>query len=310
MSDMKKYRFKPRFKIIIIALCLLALVIGVIAAVNYYPTYKAEQRAKQIQEDFMEIPEYDGPNATKIPVMTYHMLISSDDNKHTDTYGASLFVRQDEFETHMKYLNDNGYRTIGTREMYLWHQGKIKLPPKSVMITFDDGDYSVIKFALPILKHSDQRSIIFSIGKEALEETTDTQETEKGNYFSTGQDAIKVITENYPKFEFQSHTYNMHRKIDGEPALLVSSYQEQVDDFKIMTQELHFTTMAYPFGKYSKTTIKAAKAAGVKMAFTYGEDQYTTRDQSIYELGRIKVNAGASLNAFTKWLAPVDSIDN
>lgn len=291
-----------KLKIILIIMCMLVLAAPIATISVSIPAYKAKAAAEKARKAELQIPVYNGVNATKIPVLTYHMMISSDDTKHTDQYGASLFIKQDAFDQQMKYLHDNNYRTIGTKEFYLWYKGDIKLPPKSVMITFDDGDYSVVKFGLPVLKKYHDRATIFSIGKEAMQKHTDTQETEKGNYYAAGSDVIRNIRKTYPRLEFQSHTYDMHHKIDGEPALLQSTYEEQKKDFTIMTGKFGFNVMAYPFGEYSATTIKAAKAAHVKMAFTYGDDEYATRDENIYELRRIKVNADESMDAFTKWL--------
>ena len=302
-------------KLIIPIIILLVLVIAApaVTIVSYIPTYEAEKareeaiakekaRLEQLQAEAEYIPEYDGKNAEKIPILTYHMLVPSDDTKHQNKPGASLFIRQSVFEEQMKYLYDNGYRTIGTKEMYLWHRGEIKLPPKSVMITFDDGSYSIAKFALPVLQKYGQRATIFSIGIGAIKETTDTTPTEKGNYESMGTDQRTKIRNTYPKLEFQGHTFDLHGEKNGKPLLRVSSVEEMTNDFIKMREVIDCDVMAYPYGAYNKKTIKAAKAAGVKMAFTYGENDYATRDQSIYELRRIKISANAALDKFTRWL--------
>ena len=56
------------------------------------------------------------------------------------------------FDRQMAYLKEQGYETIGMRELVAWRHGVGELPPRPVVITFDDGDRSVIELAYPILQ--------------------------------------------------------------------------------------------------------------------------------------------------------------
>ena len=200
----------------------------------------------------------------------------------------------------MKWLHKHKYRTISTEEFYLWYTGKIKLPKKSVLITFDDGSYSVIKYGLPILKKYNMKATIFMIGKKTRKKTR-TKVMRTKSYACIGRDVMKKVQEEYPNLEFQSHTYNMHRKIGGTAALKRVSYDKQKKDFQKMYDKYGYRFLAYPYGKFTSRTIKAAKAAKVKMAFAYGTNAYATKKQSRYQIKRIKISAGAPMRRFTKW---------
>src|SRR5690606_15026423 len=81
-----------------------------------------------------------------IPVLMYHDLTKV---KQSDNVSV-LEVKN--FEEQMAYLKKNNWTAITPRQLELWVQGKLKLPEKSVLITFDDGYESTIELGYPILK--------------------------------------------------------------------------------------------------------------------------------------------------------------
>ncbi len=244
-------------------------------------------------------PAFNGKNATRIPIITYHRVVSAKEKKDKKIKKNSLFISVSVFNKQMKWLHKHKYRTISTQEFYDWYTGKIKLPKKSVLITFDDGSYSVMKYALPILKKYNMKATFFVIGKNIGADTN--KASSRGSYHSAGLDVINQTIQAYPNFEFQSHTYNMHHMINGRAALHVSSFEEQKKDFTAMYNKYGFTFMAYPYGRYSQTSIDAAKASNVKMAFTYGKNAFATKKQNRYAIARIKINANHSMKKFYKW---------
>lgn len=57
-----------------------------------------------------------------------------------------------EFEAQMAYLARCGYKALSLEEFFLYKKAKLKVPKKSVLITFDDGWRDNFYFAYPILK--------------------------------------------------------------------------------------------------------------------------------------------------------------
>ncbi|MGX8773437.1 MAG: polysaccharide deacetylase family protein [Bacillota bacterium] len=243
---------------------------------------------------------YNGTNATRIPIITYHRISSAAEKKSRNQRKSSLFLKVSVFEKQMKWLSDHGYRTISTEEFYQWYTNKIKLPPKSVLITFDDGSYSVIKYALPVLKKYHMKGTIFMIGKNTGK-TTNTAVHKNKSYSCIGRDVMAQVQATYPDLEFQGHTYNMHRKIGKKPALKKLSYAAQKADFTKMYNDFGYTFLAYPYGKYATKSINAAKASNIKMAFTYGTNAYATKKQNRYKIKRIKISANQPMKKFYRW---------
>lgn len=74
------------------------------------------------------------PLREEIPVFTFHT------------------VEPVAFEEQLKYLTHNGYRTLYGAEFQLAISGEIAIPPKSVVLTFDDGRASLWSVAFPLLQ--------------------------------------------------------------------------------------------------------------------------------------------------------------
>ena len=65
------------------------------------------------------------------------------------TYPA-LFVSRPEFAAQMRWLASHGYHAVTLREVYESWRGRSRLPPRPIVLTFDDGYRSVHTNALPI----------------------------------------------------------------------------------------------------------------------------------------------------------------
>jgi peptidoglycan/xylan/chitin deacetylase (PgdA/CDA1 family) len=103
----------------------------------------------------------------EIPVLCYHQI-----RNYTAADGANaraITVTPERFAAHMKMLADNGYTTILPDDLYAYYTQEKKLPPKPVMITFDDNTLSQYTQAMPILNCYGFKAVFFvmtvSIGK-------------------------------------------------------------------------------------------------------------------------------------------------
>jgi len=78
-----------------------------------------------------------------IPILLYHHLFTEE--AHDEKYAVSSV----EFEKHIRYLSENGFRGLAGEEVLT---GPARGTAKSIAITFDDGDESNFFVALPILE--------------------------------------------------------------------------------------------------------------------------------------------------------------
>lgn len=246
----------------------------------------SEKRELTEKELIAKYGTYHGKNAKRIPVITYHQVVSDAKKKKAPFKGSSLSVSKSTFEKQMKWLKNHGYRTICCDEFYLWHKGKIKLPKKSVLITFDDGYIGVADYAVPILKKYNMKGTSFIIGKSSL----------KNKKKSISYKRIQEIHKDYPNFEFQSHTFALHKHWKKK-----GIYKVTLKDAEKQKKYYNFKYLAYPYGNKCADMIKAYKKSGIKMAFSYGRNGYATRKQSIYKIRRIKISGNSSFSSFKRW---------
>ncbi len=87
---------------------------------NNYPSFVTARNPEPLREE--------------IPVFTFHT------------------VEPVSFEEKLKYLAHNGYRTLSGAEFQLAISGETAIPPKSVVLTFDDGRASLWSVAFPLLQ--------------------------------------------------------------------------------------------------------------------------------------------------------------
>lgn len=68
-----------------------------------------------------------------VPVFCYHL------------------VEADQFEADLEHLARNGYPTVRGRDFVAYVQGRASLPPRAVLLTFDDGAANFHEVAFPLL---------------------------------------------------------------------------------------------------------------------------------------------------------------
>jgi peptidoglycan/xylan/chitin deacetylase (PgdA/CDA1 family) len=275
--------------------------------------------------------------ASGVPVLCYHYLRGSggpirffkvflyvvlslpvlDDNEvWTQTQSA--------FEKQMRYLHENGYQTITLDDFDEWQHGRKSLPPKPVVITFDDGDRSVYDYAWPILEKYGFNAAYFIITKQVDREW-------EGLDFLTW-DQLRELHESRV-FTIESHTHDLHYKIGDKyspsPVFLAASdgrhsfpdydrWEDKVLDDLERSRELIATNvgraphhLAWPYGGSNEVVDDLALRAGFSRTYLLKEgmnESFAHSDDTLSPLERVPVrrfaiSARTSLRTFKKILA-------
>lgn len=124
-----------------------------------------------------------------------------------------------EFERQMRWLHEQGYRTISLDELSDWMDGRAPRPERAVVLTFDDGDESIARLAAPVLRRYGFHATVFLL---------------TGRAGQTGWNDIDFV--DWPElraleaegvFRVESHTHDMHTKLrlrgESVPRFLVSA---------------------------------------------------------------------------------------
>lgn len=259
-----------------------------VAAVSTNPLTGKETKGDMSEEISAK---YDSTEyAQKIPVLTYHFLCRSDEP------ATSLTIPEDAFDEQMNYLHENGYTTLTPDEFYEWHKGKADYPRKTVMITFDDGGYEVYHFAYPIIKKYGFAATLFCVGDKIPEKTVDYDPESEKTHF-VGLDMIEKINKEYPRFCFESHTYDMHHRVDGKIPVKSYTHDQLMDDFR-KNEKFGYRYLAYPWGAYNDQVKEVLKECNYNMAFAYRPFYYALRSDDVYAVNRIKIKGTMPIETF------------
>lgn len=89
-----------------------------------------------------------------VPVLMYH---------HVSPSPGLVTVSPETFAAQMAYLARAGFTTIGADQLFSFIRGDLKLPRKSVLITFDDGFLDNYVYAYPELLKYNFRAVVFVV---------------------------------------------------------------------------------------------------------------------------------------------------
>jgi peptidoglycan/xylan/chitin deacetylase (PgdA/CDA1 family) len=87
-----------------------------------------------------------------LPILTFHII---------DDGSSPLCFPANQFERAMARLAENGYRTLRLSDAAEMLRFNRPMPPRSIVITFDDGDLSAYERAWPVLRQYNMTATIF-----------------------------------------------------------------------------------------------------------------------------------------------------
>lgn len=239
--------------------------------------------------------------SVSLPILMYHSIL----NGKTGTYIVSKY----QLEQDIAELQRHGYTTVFPSEVIDFVYNKKPLPPKPVMITFDDGYYNNLYYGLDVLKKYNAKANINIIGK--ISDNYSVQDDSNPNYSHLTWGQIKQISDS-GYFEIGNHTFDMHKfspryGIGQRCCETDREYTENLNaDVDLFENALKKNTglctdvFAYPFGKYNNLSQRILSNRGYKMLLTCEEraNKITVGDKScLLNLGRI--NRSGSLSTAT-----------
>jgi peptidoglycan/xylan/chitin deacetylase (PgdA/CDA1 family) len=92
-----------------------------------------------------------------VQVLCYHRM----GTPGTSNGQSRMTVSADRFAEQIDWLLDNGYRVVTLSDVAAFMAGRLALPPRSVVLTFDDGYESFHRLAWPILRKHGLPATVF-----------------------------------------------------------------------------------------------------------------------------------------------------
>ena len=204
-------------------------------------------------------PAYGGSDTktvVSVPILLYH--------RFGPVVADSMTVTTPVFESHLKYLSDNGYTVIPLRQLvdHLLKKGA-PLPTGAVVIVADDGHESVYTDMLPLIRKYHVPVTLF-IYPSAIS---------NASYAMTWEQLRELKKSGL--VDFQSHSYwHPNFKKDKKkmtPAEYEKSVQMQLRKSREkIEKELNVKVdmLAWPFGIYDDELVRKAAGSGYAAAFT------------------------------------------
>ena len=198
------------------------------------------------------------------------------------------------FESHLKYLKDNGYTVIPLSRLVGYCRGNraTPLPSKAVVIVADDGHKTVYTYMLPLIKKYHVPVTLF-LYPSAISHAS----------YAMTWDQIRDLKRT-GLFDLQGHTY-WHPNFKIEKKRLSPAEYDKFVDMQLkkskekLEKELGSTInmLAWPFGIYDDQLVRKAEAAGYVAAFSI-ERRPVRNSDKIMELPRYLMRNNDSGKAF------------
>ncbi len=202
----------------------------------------------------------------KIPILMYHA-VSKDPSKI-----GKYVVSYAELESDLKYLSDNSYNTISVTQLIEHVKNGASLPPKAILLSFDDGYYNNYCYAYELCKKY-QSKMLLSIIVEQTDKYSESKEISPYYSHVTWEQINEMLASNL--VEIANHSYSLHSssgkyigitKADNESE---QEYEERITkDITKAQDRIHEMTgrsakvFTYPFGLTSKQSENIVKKLG------------------------------------------------
>ncbi len=201
-------------------------------------------------------------NKKEVPILCYHNIknfsAKASPNVKTYTTTPTRFAEQ------MKALHDNDYHTISPDELYNYLIHNTPLPPKPIMLTFDDTRAEQFTLAVAEMNKYNFKGVFFIM----------TVSIGKSGYMTKNQ--IKKLSQ-------IGHTIGLHtwdhtavtryNEADWKKQLIAPRKQLE----NLIGKPVNY--FSYPFGLWNQTTILKLKSENFKLAFILSSQKDKTHPE-------------------------------
>jgi len=317
---------------------LIALVLLSLPLLVVWHQYEATYHDTGSRADYLEIeepavadPHHPGFRRGGVPILCYHYLRGTPGPVYfVRVLGAVLFnlptLKEREywttpanaFQRQLAWLSEHGYTTISLDELAEILQGREIGPPKPVVITFDDGDVTIEKYALPLLRRYGMTASIMVVTSKVGRRWQDVQTMDWG--------ALKRL-EDSGVFRVESHTHDMHYKVKGADGRMTPVFLDKLPytgeprrggeifvrfDLRTASRliEEHMghpaRWLAWPYGWASSELDSLAAKEGYRGSLSLAAGTNKPGRDSTWHLSRITITARTSMKDFIELMETAD----
>jgi peptidoglycan/xylan/chitin deacetylase (PgdA/CDA1 family) len=193
-------------------------------------------------------------------VLCYHRFV--DRGVDPKSAGSAYLLPLAEFRWELGYLRDHGITPVSLDQVKAyWFQGG-HLPPKAVLLTFDDGFKSIYEKAYPVMKEFGYPAVLFLYTDFIRAQAESLKYADIEEMGKTG-------------WALESHTKShMNLGMEGEKrgrkAFRDLLTRELSDPLGFIKEKYgrQATVLAYPYGVYDEEVLQQTEKLGYQLAFT------------------------------------------
>lgn len=236
-------------------------------------------------------------------VLMYHRIV--DDRKLSNQQQTCLHV--DDFERHLELLNQLGYTPITFRDYHLFLEGKLRLPKKPVILTFDDGYEDVYRLAYPLLKEQGMKAVVFVLGDRSI----------RSNIWDAGTPGVSeaLLMNDDQIIELHSNGFEIGAHTLSHSDLRAMEYGERYNQIykpKLILEALlgsKIISFSYPYGLVNDEVKELVEEAGYRFGCSvfsgpaeFGKDPH--------EIRRIAIHNSTTIGGFMmRLVAPYEYME-
>jgi peptidoglycan/xylan/chitin deacetylase (PgdA/CDA1 family) len=250
-------------------------------------------------------------------ILAYHDVKPSREDL-IDEYGVTV----DQLAGHFAWLKHQGYVAVTVDDVVAAQRSVRPLPPKAVLITFDDGFRSFYEHAFPLLKAYGYPAVVAVVGSWQDDEKPfsipyGTKTLTREIFLTTPQ--VKELSDS-PLIEIASHTYDLHRGLVAnasgqlQPAAIAREWNVQArsresrdaylwrirNDLSKSIESIVKSTgkkprvIAWPYGEYNALAAKEARALGLTIGLSL-ESAANALPKDNAPLGRFLISQASTI---------------
>jgi len=212
-----------------------------------------------------------------------------------------LTVSTAQLKEQFQYLLNGGYSIISMGQLINYTSHKVALPPRPVLLTFDDGYRNNLWQLYPLLQLFQLPATIFLIGQKTMHAT---EVGEAGEYL-TAED-IQTMDKGLVSFGIHSYSHESYASLSLEKV------SGDIDYCQFLFDKLGITVLpclAYPYGAFPKNDKRKQasieeifRKKNIQLAFRIGNRLNRLPLKNRFLVQRIDIRGDESFNKFRRKL--------
>lgn len=228
----------------------------------------------------------------RVPILMYHSISRCENPRF-----RRFTVTPERFEEQLDYLSTHGYTPLTVSDYVQRVADERQLPPRPIVLTFDDGYADFYTAALPRLRKYHATATLYIVTGYVGETSRWMQREGEADRALLNWSQIREIASS--EVECGAHTHT-HRPLD---ALSAAECRREIElSQRLLAEHIDAPrSFAYPFGFYSRAVHSLVREVGFTSACAVRYAQSSRHDDR-FALSRLIVTVDTDLPSFEKLL--------